>query len=177
MRVITGAAKGRSLITPPGNATRPTAQRVKEAVFSSLQFDIAGQTALDLFAGSGQMGIEALSRGALHCDFVDSAAPACRAVTANLASAGFGDCARVYRQSAQDFLLRAGEYGLIFLDPPYRLGVLPGILPQVAAHTCPGGTVVCETAAQTILPEQIGGLTAQAPRRYGKTAIVIYRRL
>ena len=119
MRVITGLAKGRHLEELPGLDTRPTTSRVKEGLFSAIQFDIEGRRVLDLFAGTGQLGIEALSRGAAFCDFVDSAPAALKVVQRNVRTCGFEDRAACHGKDFTAFLSRAGEkYGLVFLDPP-----------------------------------------------------------
>jgi 16S rRNA (guanine966-N2)-methyltransferase len=127
MRVIAGTYGGRPLVAPKGSATRPTSDRVREAIFSILG-DVSGARVLDLFAGSGAMAIEALSRGAVSATLVDSAAAAVGAIERNLA--GLGTEAEVVRMPAQRFLQRASgagrTYDLVFLDPPYRHGHLLG---------------------------------------------------
>ena len=124
MRVITGTARGTRLQTLEGEATRPTIERVKEAMFSAIQFEIEGRTVLDLFAGSGQLGIEALSRGAHRCDFVDSAPGAVRVVTENLKKCRMTERAAVHQRTWDAFLAASKtRYSLIFLDPPYRSGL------------------------------------------------------
>ena len=175
MRVIAGTYGGRRLQAPPGTDTRPTADRVREALFSILGARVEGARVLDLFAGSGALGIEALSRGAAEATFVDSAPAAIRAVTANLQAVGAD--AEVRRADARRFLAGASaaarQYDLVFLDPPYRLaremgGVLATALPSVLA---PGAVVVAES-------DRRGPLELDLPlvdeRRYGDTLIRIY---
>ncbi len=175
MRVIAGRYGGRRLQAPRGAATRPTSDRVREALFSILGGRTAGARVLDLFAGSGALGIEALSRGAAEATFVDSAAPAIRAVKANLEAVGAE--AEVRRAEARRFLADASgaarQYDLVFLDPPYRLaremgGALTTALPSVLA---PEALVVAES-------DRRGPLGLDLPlvdeRRYGDTLIRIY---
>ncbi len=181
MRIITGKARGYRLQTLPGeDTTRPTTERVKESIFSALQFEIEGRTVLDLFAGSGQMGLEALSRGAAFAVFVDSSKDACEVVKQNARGAKLDGNMRIANTDAHAFCQRTSErFDLAFLDPPYRAGLLPLLLPQVAALMKEGGAVVCETDADTTLPERIDGkgllLVLEKDKRYGKTQVWIYR--
>ncbi len=146
MRVIAGRWGGRRLQAPPGDATRPTSDRVREALFSVLGDRVDGARVLDLFAGSGALGIEALSRGAASATFVDSAPAAIRSLTANLSALGAD--AEVRRADVRRFLGAASatgrHYDLVFLDPPYRLaGRLGGAgAAGVRAVLAPGGVVV-----------------------------------
>jgi 16S rRNA (guanine966-N2)-methyltransferase len=175
MRIVGGAWGGRRLQAPPGDATRPTSDRVREALFSILGERVAGARVLDLFAGSGALGLEALSRGAAEATFVDSAAAPVRALRANLES--LGGRAEVRRQDALRFLgsARSGarDYDLVFLDPPYRLanrlgGRLSEELPRVLA---PGATVVTESDRRDPLDLD---LPISDERRYGDTLIRIH---
>jgi 16S rRNA (guanine966-N2)-methyltransferase len=175
MRVIAGRWGGRRLQAPPGADTRPTADRVREALFSVLGDRVEGARVLDLFAGSGALGIEALSRGAAEATFVDTAAPAIRTVRANLDA--LGAAAEVRRADARRFLGAASadarQYDLVFLDPPYRLAgrvgrELTGALPAVLA---PGAAVVAESDRRT--PLELG-LPLTDERRYGDTLIRIH---
>ena len=119
MRVIAGAARGILLKTPEGLRTRPTAERVKEGLFSAIQFEIPGARVLDLFAGTGQLGIEALSRGAKSSVFVDAGSEACRLVRENLQRTGLTSQAQVVQADYLQFLARCqGPFDIIFLDPP-----------------------------------------------------------
>ena len=174
MRVIAGTYGGRELVAPPGRATRPTSDRVREALFSILG-DIEGARVLDLFAGSGALGIEALSRGASAATLVDSAAPATEAIRRNLSALGVG--AEVSRQSVPRFLQaarkRAREYDLVFVDPPYRhagtLGreLTAGLMPILAADA----RVVAESDRRNPLGLELELLDQ---RRYGDTLIQIH---
>ncbi|MBQ2719486.1 MAG: RsmD family RNA methyltransferase, partial [Clostridia bacterium] len=122
MRIITGRARGVKLETLPGEATRPTSERVKGAIFSSLQFELEGRRVLDLFAGSGQMGLEALSRGAVSCTFADASPEAMAVVKENAKRTGFFDACRYLISDYRNVIRKAAgrdEYDLIFIDPPY----------------------------------------------------------
>lgn len=150
MRIITGTARNTPLATLEGEGTRPTSERVKEALFSMIQFEIEGRRALDLFAGSGQLGLEALSRGAAHATFIDNTRAACDVIIANAKKARLFDRCRV---SATEYTtaLRgwAGKekFDLIFLDPPYDSGYMPKALEMIAdgGLLAPGATVICES--------------------------------
>ena len=134
MRVITGTARGKRLKELPGLDTRPTTDRVKEGLFNIIQFDIEGRRVLDLFAGTGQLGIEALSRGAAFCDFVDRNPAAVKIVRENLQATGLADRGTVHNRDFAAFLpgIRR-RYDLIFLDPPYALPALEQALERIAA--------------------------------------------
>lgn len=181
MRIITGKARGYRLKTLPGEeTTRPTTERVKESVFSTLQFEIEGRAVLDLFAGSGQMGLEAMSRGAASCVFVDSSKEACDIVRDNARGAKLTESIRVVHTTANAFCAGCRErFDVVFLDPPYRAGILPTLLPILTACVREGGTVVCETDLVTALAERIDGsettFLLEKQRRYGKTLVWFYR--
>jgi 16S rRNA (guanine966-N2)-methyltransferase len=175
MRVIAGEYRGRGLKAPPGAATRPTSDRVREALFSILGDRVPDARVLDLFAGSGALGLEALSRGAASATFVDDAPGAIRAVNANLAA--LGATAEVRRSDALRFLgaasAAAAQYDLVFLDPPYRLAErlsarLSEALPAVLA---PGAAAVAESDRRAPLGLD---LPLHDERRYGDTLIRIY---
>jgi 16S rRNA (guanine966-N2)-methyltransferase len=175
MRIVGGAWGGRRLQAPPGDATRPTSDRVREALFSILGERVIDARVLDLFAGSGALGLEALSRGAAEATFVDSAAAPVRALRANLES--LGGRAEVRRQDALRFLgsARSGarDYDLVFLDPPYRLANrLGGRLSEELPHVLtPGATVVTESDRRDPLDLD---LPISDERRYGDTLIRIH---
>ena len=176
MRVITGSARGRKLIAPPGLSTRPTLEMVKEAIFSIIQFELEGARILDLFAGSGQMGIEALSRGAQSCVFVDTDKESQQAIRRNLETTGFGLAAKISGTDAFSYLKGStGEYDIAFLDPPYKKGALDTLLPAVAQRMSAGGVIVCETEKSEILPEPVGSFLLKKQYHYGKTKVTVYR--
>ena len=165
MRVVAGHWRGRPLKAPPG--ARPTADRVKEALFSILGDRVPGARVLDLFAGSGALGIEALSRGASEATFVDDDARAVAVIRANLRGAE----AKVVRRDATAFLRTAtAQYDLVFLDPPYRLG--PRLALPVAGVLAPGGLAVTESDRRT--PLDLPDLLLEDERRYGDTLIRLH---
>ena len=165
MRVIAGEARGRRLEALPGtDVTRPTLSQVKEAMFSIVQFDLPGARVLDLYAGSGQLGIEALSRGAARCVFLDENREAVNIVMRNCKTCGVFDRSRV----------NVGEAARYLSDPPFRNGTLEKILPAVDKCTAPGGTVLCESETGLVLPAQVGGLTLQKQYKYGKVLLWKY---
>jgi 16S rRNA (guanine966-N2)-methyltransferase len=176
VRVIAGSLGGRRLAVPRGQATRPTADRVREALFSILAGRVQGARVLDLFAGSGALGIEAVSRGAAEATFVDSSPAAIRALKANLEALGLQ--AEVQRRDAGAFLRAAREtgrqYDLVFLDPPYRhAGALGRDLAEtVAAVLAPGGIAVSESDRRQ--PLDLSPLPLNDERRYGDTLIRIH---
>lgn len=179
MRVITGTARGRKLGELKGQETRPTTGKVKEAVFSALQFEIEGRQALDLFAGTGQMGIEALSRGAAGCTFVDRRKDAAQLVRDNLAVCGFADNARVVCADAMEYLtsLRT-KFDLVFLDPPYADDVLERAIAHIARFDilAPHGIMVAECPAEKTLPALSAPYGVYREYRYGRIKVTIYRR-
>ena len=154
MRIITGKAKGIILKTPKGDSTRPTAERVKEAVFSMLQFDIEGRSVLDLFAGSGQMGLEALSRGAANATFVDKSKDAVNFIKNNIEKTKLNENATVLQSDYLDFIKRnAGkQYDIIIIDPPYALKMYnPALKALLEAKILKSSTlIVCESGTDEI---------------------------
>lgn len=176
MRIIAGSRRGRKLIAPDGDRVRPTEDRVKEALFSILQDRVEGAAFLDLFAGSGQVGLEALSRGAARAVFVDDAPDSLRLVRDNLRLTGFEGSASVVRADACDFLRSTGErFHIVFLDPPYRLGLLQRALPLAAERTAPDGVIFCEHPREEELPETAGAFRKARVYRYGKISLTCYR--
>ena len=176
MRVITGTAKGCRLETLEGMETRPTGERVKEGIFSAISFDIEGRRVLDLFAGSGQMGIEALSRGAASCVFVDRNRQAAEVVRRNLRAAKVDGAAQVMCRDANEYLCSAaGPFDLVFLDPPYAAGLTESCLEHLSGKIASGGSVVCESDRETDLPETVGTLALYRSYRYGRVVVRIYR--
>jgi 16S rRNA (guanine966-N2)-methyltransferase len=175
MRVVAGAYGGRRLAAPDGSATRPTSDRVREALFSVLGTSVQGARVLDLFAGSGALGIEALSRGAASAVFVDRAPRAIGAVRANLAALGID--ADVRRIEARAWLrtasARSEAYDLVFLDPPYRRAAELGreLSEGLAAVLAPGARVVTESDRRDPLELD---LPVADERRYGDTVIRIH---
>lgn len=177
MRVITGTARGRKLLAPEGLDTRPSSDMTKQAVFNILQNYVEGSSFLDLFAGSGQMGIEALSRGARSATFIDASPKAIAVVKENLKKCGMMDRARVAMMESVSFLQGPGQpFDLAFLDPPYQKGLMEQVLPLLAPRMAPAGIIVCETERREELPEQVGDFTQSKTYFYGKAKLTVYRR-
>lgn len=176
MRVITGTVRGRKLLTPEGFDTRPTTDKVKEAICSAIQFDFPGAHVLDLFAGSGQMAIEALSRGAAHAVLTDSDVSAVSCIRQNVKACGFAEIAEVIRTDAVSYLQRCTcRFDIAFLDPPYRHGTLEQILPLLIPHMSKNGIIVCEHEPECKLPQQILNFDLQKQKKYGKIEVSVYR--
>jgi len=178
MRVITGSARGRNLETLKGaDIIRPTSQKIKETMFSAVQFRLPGANALDLFAGSGQLGIEALSRGAKRCVFVDSSREACALVSRNLARTGLAGLSDVRRSDASAFLASCREkFDIVLVDPPYRYDTARTVLPALSRLAAPGCRVLCETETGADMPEAEGDLTLRKSYRHGTTTVWLYVR-
>ena len=176
MRIITGSAKGKRLFTPKGENTRPTSDRVKEGIFSVIQFDIEGRTVLDLFAGSGQMGIEALSRGAGWVVFVDNSRDAVETIKKNLQNLDLGIKSRVLQSDCMSFLSDKGEmFDIAFLDPPYENGLLLKALTALPKRMKQTGMAVCEHPSSETLPLNVEDFIKQKTYKYGNTSVTIYR--
>ena len=174
MRVITGTARGRRLREPEGMATRPTTDNVKESMFNLIQFDIEGRRVLDLFAGTGQLGIETLSRGARSAVFVDESRAAVQLVRANLALCRLqGD---VVQGESLGYLRTCGKFDLIFLDPPYDTGLLDKALENVVQFDilAEGGIIVCESRREKVLPQLRAQYHLLTERNYGKIKLTLY---
>ncbi len=180
MRVITGKARGIRLKTPEGLQTRPTAERVKEALFSVIQFDLPGAAVLDLFGGTGQLGIEALSRGSASAVFVDAAEAPCGLIRENLKRTKLESQAKILRCDYLDYLSRCTEkFGIIFLDPPYAEVFLENALKCITEIDIlqTGGIIVAERPAGKELPWDFPGFSRSKDYRYGKTLVTLYRKL
>ncbi len=176
MRVIAGSARGTKLETLAGEEiTRPTIDRVKEGMFSSIQFQLPGAAVLDLFAGSGQLGIEALSRGAARCVFCDQDRQAAEIVQKNCRAAGVFGQSKVVCMQAEALLSATKEkFDIVFLDPPYRQNTLEQILPKVSAVMQLNGIVLCESERDASLPEHIAGLVLKKEYKYGTVKVTKY---
>jgi len=179
MRVITGIARGVQLKTPDGMTTRPTTDRVKEAMFSIIQFEIPGADVLDLFGGTGQLGIEALSRGAKSAVFVDAGEPACRLMKENLKRTRLEGKGRIVRSDYLDYLSRCREqFDIIFLDPPYAEVFLENALNRITEIDIlrSNGIIVAERPLGKELPWEFPGYQRSKDYKYGKTLLTIYRK-
>ena len=180
MRVITGKARGVVLKTPDGMQTRPTTDRVKEALFSIIQFDIPGCKVLDLFGGTGQLGIEALSRGASSAVFVDASDTACKLIRENLRRTKLESDGRVIRSDYMDFLKNSREkFDIILLDPPYAEVFLENALKFITEIDIlqSNGIIVTERSLDKELPFDFEGFSRSKDYKYGNTLITLYRKL
>lgn len=180
MRIIAGTKRGQTIAAPKGLDTRPTLDRVKESLFGIIQFEIAGNTVLDLFAGSGNLGLEALSRGAEHAVFNDAGRESAAIVRANIAKLGFTDRATVYSldyRAAIDAAARAQfRFGLVFLDPPYKAGLVENALALLrTAGVLAGDALIIAEHAASMPPETPEGFILKDRRKYGIAAISIYK--
>ena len=202
MRIITGSARGTKLATLDGDVTRPTTDRVKEALFSMIQFDIEGRAVLDLFGGCGQLALEALSRGAARATIIDQSREATEIIIENAKKTHLFDKCRVSTADYTSFIRGAAKrekYDIVFLDPPYNTGLLPASLKALSEGElfAPGAYIVCETdcdipvkakrlrkdedmAAELILKDVFGGSESLKNRfnvirsaLYGRTRITL----
>ena len=173
MRVITGTARGRKLKEPKNMDIRPTTDKVKESIFNIVQFDIEGRRVLDLFAGTGQLGIEALSRGAKSATFVDESNEAIKIVKENLDQCHLkGD---VVRENAITFLSQCGKYDIVFLDPPYASGLMDAALSKIIQFDIlsDGGIIICETDSEKSLPSLKPPYFVGREYKYGKVKLTV----
>ena len=179
MRVITGKARGINLKTPEGLQTRPTTDRVKEALFSVIQFDVPTAKVLDLFGGTGQLGIEALSRGAKRAVFVDESEKACKLIRENLKRTHLEQEGTVLRSDYLTYLRRCTEkFDIILLDPPYAEVFLENALKRITEIDIleTGGIIVTERPVGKELPYEFEGYTRSKDYKYGNTLITLYRK-
>ncbi|CAH0273476.1 16S rRNA (guanine(966)-N(2))-methyltransferase RsmD [Roseomonas sp. CECT 9278] len=182
MRIIAGRHRGRTLVAPPGDATRPTAERARQALFDMLwhapwggRTTIQDQLVLDAFAGTGALGLEALSRGADHCTFIEKGRPALAALRANIAACREDPRSAVLAADATRPPPARVPCGLVFLDPPYGKGLVPTALAALAAAgwIAPGALVVAETAEED--PLDLPGFTPVATRSHGAARLHVLR--
>ena len=190
MRIISGSARGRRLITPPGKSLtiRPTSDRAKEALFSILQSRLKNASVLDLFAGTGALGLEALSRGAARAVFIDNSSSAIALIERNIQLCGFSgdESILAIKHDLRDGFPRSvlgmqkkGGYDLIFLDPPYSKGLADTLLGIIAKNRilAGGGLVVVEERSSERLPHEVDGLQLADQRKYGDTGFWMYSHL
>lgn len=177
MRVITGTARGTRLSTLEGtDVVRPTSDRVKEAMFSAINFEIEGSNILDLFSGSGQLGIEALSRGARHATFVDSSKKSVELTKSNIEKCHLETGSRVVNMGATDFLNGTkSEFDIALLDPPYNKGILEHVMPKLVGKMSETGIIVCEHERELKLAEKYGKFQLKKTYNYGKISLSLYR--
>lgn len=174
MRVISGSIRGRKLKTPENYDIRPTTDNVKESLFNIIQFDIEGRRVLDLFAGTGQLGIECLSRGADSVVFIDQSREAVKIIKENLKACGLS--APVLQQEALSYLRGCGSFDLIFVDPPYDSGLYEPVLNVINSVDIlsDGGIIVCESRRETPMPELAAPYYKGREYRYGKVKLTLY---
>lgn len=176
MRVITGTARGRKLREPGDMSVRPTTDMVKEAIFSIVQFDVPGRRVLDLFAGTGQLGIEALSRGARECVFVDNSPASLALVRKNLEICGME--APVVRADALEYLSHCGKFDLVLADPPYHAGLYDDVLRALFMFDIlnDGGIILVESMRGESMPEAVSPYKKGKIYNYGKISLTLYMR-
>ena len=174
MRVISGLMRGKRLNEPANYDIRPTTDKVKESIFNIIQFDIEGRRVLDLFAGTGQLGIECLSRGAAEVTFVDQSREAIAIVKENINSCGFK--ARVVQDDSISFLNRGGKYDIILLDPPYATNLLDKALQIINSVDIltEGGIIMCESAREKSMPDMNTPYFKRKEYNYGKVKLTTY---
>ena len=179
MRIITGSAKGKKLVSLEGDATRPTSERIKEAIFSSIQFDVEGRRVLDLFAGSGQMGLEALSRGAEKATFIDLSREAMDVVKQNAKITGFFDRSHFLVSDWRNYIRKASgreQFDLVFVDPPYAMQCCADAAAYLAKTELiiPGAIVVLESGEEEIdmADPRLSGYRVIKSTHYGKKTFV-----
>ena len=177
MRIITGSARGKRLQTPSGLHTRPTTDRVKESVFNIVQWDLEGRKVLDLFGGSGQLGLESLSRGAASCVIVDGDRNAQKAIEANIKNCGFERACQLIKGDSFQFLQRQKKdsYHVIFLDPPYGGELLNRAIAEICRIDIltENGIMVCESSAEDQLQPVSAPYRVAKRYQYGHTAVTI----
>lgn len=180
MRIIAGTARGRTIESPKGRDTRPTLDRVREAIFGAIQFDVENACVLDLFAGSGALGLEALSRGARHAVFCDVSVDACRIVEKNIADLGFSDRSLVVRSDALMALDRLAnekrEFSIVFLDPPYASDIYQSAIEKLSALglLTDGCLLILEHDRRREPEITVQGLKKLKQHRYGDVAVTKY---
>lgn len=174
MRVVAGKAKGHKLKTLEGNDVRPTLDRVKESVFSILYPYLQGAVVLDLFAGSGGLGIEAISRGASVCHFVDISKKSYDCVIENLRHTKLEEYAVMHLKSAESYLSSNSEkFDIIFLDPPYSKGIEDGVFPYLADSLADNGVILLETEES---PKEYDGFSSVRRAKYGRVYVTVYKK-
>lgn len=181
MRVISGSVGGLKLVAPKGMTTRPTTDRVKEALFSILEHAglLEGSKVLDLFAGSGALGIEAISRGAASCTFVENNRSALETIRVNLSRTGLEGQANIISMDVSKAIERIARketrFKLALLDPPYDSGMQVGVIQYLADHLMkPEGIIVLEVSSRSVVPQSIAGYTRINRRVYGDTALEFF---
>ena len=178
MRIISGSKRGKKLAALEGGKVRPTTDRVKESLFNILQFNISGSSFVDLFAGSGQIGLEALSRGADRGYFVESSREAAGLIRQNILSTGFEDRAELFMGDYKSFFRQKQQesFDIIYIDPPYYENMFLSAAELSSMYVKPAGLIICEHPTTEELPQRIGEAIAGKSYRYGKIELTIYSR-
>lgn len=177
MRVITGSARGRRLLSPEGFDVRPTTDKVKESIFNIIQFDIQNAVVLDLFAGSGQLGIEALSRGAERAVFVDLSKKSLDTVKKNIELCKFSSCADTVLVDSVAFLQNTSKkFDVVFLDPPYHKQLCDKAFEYLPRCLNDDAVVICETQNDELLPLSCGPLSVDREYKYSAIKLTVYRK-
>lgn len=178
MRVISGYLRGKKLKTLEGNSVRPTTDKIKESIFNVIQFELYNKTFLDLFSGSGQMGIEALSRGAKEVFFVDKSIKSIKVIKENLENACLKDQSNVILSDSINFLKKTNDkFDIVFLDPPYKIGLLQEALEIIPHVMNDNGIIICENPTDESLKETLdNSFSVKKIYKYGKIKITIYRK-
>ncbi len=181
MRIITGIAKGRRIEAPEGEGTRPTADKVKGALFNILQTKVIDATVLDMFSGTGNLGLEALSRGSRNCIFIEKDHKAFTILKKNIESLGFQESCEAYRQDAFTAIEKLSRRNIfpdiIFLDPPYGKEMIIKAIEEISRLEIleHNGIIVSEHDETDNLPERIGGIEAYRTEKYGRTRLTFWK--
>lgn len=181
MRVISGSVRGKRLFSLDGDDTRPTLDRVKESVFNIIQFEVEDSRVLDLFSGSGQLGIEAISRGAKMAYCCDSGRQACEIIKKNIKLCGFEDKITLVcgdYKSISSYKNSFKAFDMVFLDPPYHKGLIEKALvfmteSGILSEKC---VIIAESARDEVLPERVNDFISTKAYNYGSVKITLYRR-
>ena len=177
MRIIAGSLKGKPLTTPKDEKIRPTIGRVKEGVFSSIQFELQNSVFIDLFSGTGQMGIEALSRGAKRCFFIDSNREAAALISKNIENCSFSDRAEIKTTDYESFLNFNNEkFDICYIDPPFGENLFEKAIEKVSGHMGENGIILCESDKKQPLPENISDFKLKKEYFYGNIKITRFGR-
>ena len=175
MRVVAGKRRGKKLEGLSTSEMRPTTDKVKESIFNVIQFRIEGKVFLDLFAGSGQMGIEALSRGAKGAIFVDCKKSSIDIIKKNIKSCGFSDNSIIINQDFLSYLKSTSDhFDIAFLDPPYKAGILEDALKLAEKRMNKDGVIICECPFEKQMPQEVGNFILYKKYQYGKIAVLLY---
>jgi len=178
MRVVSGSARGRKLEAPKDFDTRPTSDMVKEAIFNIIQVKVTEARVLDLFSGTGQLGIEALSRGAEFCVFVDKSRDSLALTMRNIKHTGFEEQSKTVSSGALEYIERADKFDIVFLDPPYDTDLMDKTLEKIIEFDIlrVHGIIVCESRAEHELPELAAPYIKSREYKYGKKKITLYKK-